>query len=187
VTSSVSDRVHDHSSSKHWLQAKPILSPLIEFQRTNHLENQREHLQCLNAIYSVNWLEKWTPERNAIGRTHVRASSEHAWDPMASPSVNFCRKKKNRTTLAAANAPASMYSWTMPSSSPLCKAASLYSKNSRIKNPQPVKVALRINNHRNQPIVRPSVFRRNLQCEPVGKWTREECQWSHACKSFKRI
>jgi hypothetical protein len=25
--------------------------------------------------YSVNWQEKWTPERNAIGHTHARASS----------------------------------------------------------------------------------------------------------------
>jgi hypothetical protein len=33
----------------------------------------------------------------------------------------------------------------------------------------------------------PSVFGRNLQCEPVrGVGTREEWHWSHACKSFKR-
>jgi len=33
----------------------------------------------------------------------------------------------------------------------------------------------------------PSVFGRNLQCQPVRKVnTREECHWSHACKSFKR-
>jgi hypothetical protein len=33
----------------------------------------------------------------------------------------------------------------------------------------------------------PSVFGRNLQCQPVrGVDTREECHWSHACKSFKR-
>jgi hypothetical protein len=33
----------------------------------------------------------------------------------------------------------------------------------------------------------PSVFGRNLQCEPVrGVDTREECHWSHACKRFKR-
>jgi hypothetical protein len=31
------------------------------------------------------------------------------------------------------------------------------------------------------------VFGRNLQCQPVrGANTREECHWSHACKSFKR-
>jgi hypothetical protein len=35
---------------------------------------------------------QWTPERNAIGHTHARASSggAKAWDPMASSSVNFC-------------------------------------------------------------------------------------------------
>jgi hypothetical protein len=33
----------------------------------------------------------------------------------------------------------------------------------------------------------PSVFERNLQCQPVrGVNTREECHWSHTCKSFKR-
>jgi hypothetical protein len=33
----------------------------------------------------------------------------------------------------------------------------------------------------------PSVFGRNLQCEPVRNVdTREECHWSHACSSFKR-
>jgi hypothetical protein len=33
----------------------------------------------------------------------------------------------------------------------------------------------------------PSVFGRNLQCNPVrGVNFREECHWSHACKSFKR-
>jgi hypothetical protein len=33
----------------------------------------------------------------------------------------------------------------------------------------------------------PSVFRRNLQCQPVrGVNIREECHWLHACKSFKR-
>jgi hypothetical protein len=34
----------------------------------------------------------------------------------------------------------------------------------------------------------PAVFGRNLQCKPVirGVNTREECHWSHACKSFKR-
>jgi hypothetical protein len=32
----------------------------------------------------------------------------------------------------------------------------------------------------------PSVFGRNLQCGPVrGANAREECRWSHACKSFK--
>jgi hypothetical protein len=32
-----------------------------------------------------------------------------------------------------------------------------------------------------------SVFGRNLQCKPVrGVNSREECHWSHACKSFKR-
>jgi hypothetical protein len=31
------------------------------------------------------------------------------------------------------------------------------------------------------------VFARSLSCEPVRKvGTREECHWSHACKSFKR-
>jgi hypothetical protein len=36
-----------------------------------------------------------TPERNAIGRTHVRASSggAKAWDPMASSRLSFCRKR----------------------------------------------------------------------------------------------
>jgi hypothetical protein len=34
---------------------------------------------------------------------------------------------------------------------------------------------------------RPLVFRRKLQCQPVrGVNTRDECHWSHACKSFKR-
>jgi hypothetical protein len=33
----------------------------------------------------------------------------------------------------------------------------------------------------------PSVFERNLQYQPVrGVDSREECHWSHACKSFKR-
>jgi hypothetical protein len=33
----------------------------------------------------------------------------------------------------------------------------------------------------------PSVFGRNLHCELVrNEDTREECHWSHACKSFKR-
>jgi hypothetical protein len=33
----------------------------------------------------------------------------------------------------------------------------------------------------------PSVFERNLQCQPVRAVdTREECHWSHACKSFNR-
>jgi hypothetical protein len=41
------------------------------------------------------------------------------------------------------------------------------------------------------PLVRPNcvplVFGRNLQCESVsGVDTREDCRWSHACKSFKR-
>jgi hypothetical protein len=32
----------------------------------------------------------------------------------------------------------------------------------------------------------PSVFGRNLQCQPVrGVNTREECHWPHACKSFQ--
>jgi hypothetical protein len=33
-----------------------------------------------------------TLERNAIGHTHARASSEQVWEPMASSSVNSCRK-----------------------------------------------------------------------------------------------
>jgi hypothetical protein len=45
---------------------------------------------------------RWTPERNAIGHTHVRASSEQAWDPMASSSANSCSKT---STVPAANAP----------------------------------------------------------------------------------
>jgi hypothetical protein len=37
------------------------------------------------------------------------------------------------------------------------------------------------------PDILPSVFRRNLQCEPVKKVdAREECHWSHACQRFKR-
>jgi hypothetical protein len=33
----------------------------------------------------------------------------------------------------------------------------------------------------------PSVCGRNLQCQPVrGGYAREECRWSHACKSVKR-
>jgi hypothetical protein len=32
-------------------------------------------LQSLDGIYSVNRQEEWPPERNAIGRTHARASS----------------------------------------------------------------------------------------------------------------
>jgi hypothetical protein len=60
-------------------------------------------LQCLDAIYSVNRYEEWTPERNAIGHTHGRASSvgtnglleqDAGWEPMASSSVNFCRKTR---------------------------------------------------------------------------------------------
>jgi hypothetical protein len=34
----------------------------------------------------------------------------------------------------------------------------------------------------------PSAFRHNLQCQLVRRVNfREECHWSHACKSFKRI
>jgi hypothetical protein len=32
-----------------------------------------------------------TPERNAIGHMHARASSEQAWEPMASSSAKFRR------------------------------------------------------------------------------------------------
>jgi hypothetical protein len=67
---------------------------------TNSLERtrmRRTHctaacLPCLDAIYSANRYEEWTPERNAIGHARARASSEHAWGPMASSSVNYCRK-----------------------------------------------------------------------------------------------
>ena len=51
-------------------------------------------LQCLDAIYSANWLEEWTaPEVNTIGRTRARASREPAWEPMASSRVDSCRKR----------------------------------------------------------------------------------------------
>jgi hypothetical protein len=35
--------------------------------------------------------------------TRMFASSEHAWDPMASSSVNFCRKRAPCTTASAAD------------------------------------------------------------------------------------
>jgi hypothetical protein len=41
--------------------------------------------------------------------------------------------------------------------------------------------------NRGRDSTRPSVLRHNLQCQPVrGVNFREECHWSHACKSFKR-
>jgi hypothetical protein len=45
---------------------------------------------------------QWAPERNVIGHTHGSTSSEHAWDPMASSSVDFCRKTRT-VPLAAGN------------------------------------------------------------------------------------
>jgi hypothetical protein len=38
--------------------------------------------------------EQWTPERNAIGHTPTRFKREQSWDPMATSSVNFCRKTR---------------------------------------------------------------------------------------------
>jgi hypothetical protein len=62
----------------------------------SNLVKSSPYLQYLDGIYSVNRLEKWPPERNVIGLMHAKASSEQAWEPMASSSVNSCRKK-NRT------------------------------------------------------------------------------------------
>jgi hypothetical protein len=59
---------------------------------------------CVAGTFSV-WAEftvatgqrQRTPERNGIGRTHARASSERAWDPMASSSVICCPERAHRT------------------------------------------------------------------------------------------
>jgi hypothetical protein len=39
----------------------------------------------------------WTLEWNVIGHTPARASSEQAWEPMASSSGNFLSKNGHRT------------------------------------------------------------------------------------------
>jgi hypothetical protein len=49
------------------------------------------YLQCLDAIYSVNWQKSGHPRRMSLV-TRLLASSEQAWEPMASSSVDFCRK-----------------------------------------------------------------------------------------------
>jgi hypothetical protein len=50
-------------------------------------------LQCSDAIYSVNWYEKWTPERNVIGHTLARASSEQAWETNGILEYKFLSKR----------------------------------------------------------------------------------------------
>jgi hypothetical protein len=52
-------------------------------------------LQCCDIIYGGNGESQLAPERNAIGHTPARASSEHAWDPIASSSAK-CRKPEHR-------------------------------------------------------------------------------------------
>jgi hypothetical protein len=42
-------------------------------------------------LYGDNGERQYTTERNAIGHTHVRASSEQAWD-LASTSAKSCQK-----------------------------------------------------------------------------------------------
>jgi hypothetical protein len=53
----------------------------------------RPFLQWLDGVYGGNGKRQWTPERNAIGHTHGRASSEHAWEPMVPARANFCRNR----------------------------------------------------------------------------------------------
>ncbi len=57
-------------------------------------------------LCNLRWYGKlqWTRKRNAIGHTHARASSEQAWEPMASSSVNFCRKTRTGPTGLPGNA-----------------------------------------------------------------------------------
>ena len=51
-----------------------------------------------DTIYSTtNLYEEFTTERNGIGHTHARASSEQAWEPMASSRVHLCRKTRTGT------------------------------------------------------------------------------------------
>jgi hypothetical protein len=45
-------------------------------------------------------VRKWTPEKNAIRHTHARASSEHAWDPIASSNAKF-RSKPSTAPMTA--------------------------------------------------------------------------------------
>jgi hypothetical protein len=40
---------------------------------------------------------QWTPERNDIGHTHARASSEQAWEPMTSSILHSTFYRKKRT------------------------------------------------------------------------------------------
>jgi hypothetical protein len=54
----------------------------------------RAPFERFDVIYGGNGeTSELTPERNAIGYTHGSASSEHARDPIASSSANFCRKR----------------------------------------------------------------------------------------------
>jgi hypothetical protein len=80
-------------TSPAWQQSSWLASVLI----------RRLHpcLQCLDGVYGGNGKRPWIPEKNALGHTPARcrclcSSSEQAWEPMASSSVNFCRK--TRTT-----------------------------------------------------------------------------------------
>jgi hypothetical protein len=49
-------------------------------------------LLCADAIYSVDRQEKWTSERNAIGRTPARFKRA-AWEPIGILECKFCRKR----------------------------------------------------------------------------------------------
>jgi hypothetical protein len=123
------------ASSEHaW---DPMASSSVNFcrkTRTVPVSNPG-HLQCLDAIYGGNGKRQWTSERYVIGRTHASVSSEQAWEPTASSSVNVCRKT------------------------------------STVHFPEEA----------------PSELRHHLQCQPVRKTTRrEKWHWSHAWQCFKR-
>jgi hypothetical protein len=53
--------------------------------------------RALESIRSLRCLDGGTPERSGIGHTPARASSEQAWEPMASSSVNLCRNYAHHT------------------------------------------------------------------------------------------
>jgi hypothetical protein len=55
------------------------------------------HLQCLDGMRGVNRYEECTPERNGIGHTPARASSEQVREPMASLKCKFLLKNVHRT------------------------------------------------------------------------------------------
>jgi hypothetical protein len=81
------------------LQCCGVISVVAEFMVRWYVSvgvRRSGGLQCLDAIHSVNWYGKWTTERNAIGHTPARASSEQVWEPM-NPRVQIYAKNAHRT------------------------------------------------------------------------------------------